>query len=301
MTSAALFRSIDKYKPVLLLDEASRTFEAAHGTARETLDAVIAILDAGFEPGDSVVRAVGEDNDVREFYVHAPVALAVLKKTKLPRTLVSRSIYIPLKKKLRSERAVPFSRYHDIEPLQELARKIRKWCDDNRKRVRELLIARIERERAESVADDAALFNRLADKWRPLFAVAEATGFSIEVQYVADHLTKLDAQRDEDASDLMGVPLLTDCKRIFEEEIISPIDWITPPQIAGYLNQMHERPWATIRPGLNGGITPHMVVRLLADFDIFTERPSTREGRKQVGHRGYQRAQFEDAWGRYLV
>jgi putative DNA primase/helicase len=299
MSSAALFRSIDKYKPVVLLDEASRTFEAEHGTARETLEAVIAILGAGFEPGDSVVRAAGEDNDVRQFFVHSPVALAVLKKTKLPRTLVSRSIYIPLNKKLRSERAVLFSRYHDIEPLQERAQKARRWSDDSRERVRELLIARIERERAgEGTEDDVALTNRLADKWRPLFAIAEATGFLPEVQYVAAELTKLDAMREEDASDLIGVSLLADCKRIFEEQGISPIDWISPLQIATRLNQMDERQWGSMG---RCGITLHKVVTTLAEFDIFTQRPSTREERKRGDPRWYQRAQFEDAWRRYLV
>jgi putative DNA primase/helicase len=298
MSSAALFRSIDKYKPVVLFDEASRTFDAEHGNARETLNDVIAILDAGFEPGDSVVRAAGEDNDVREFFVHCPVALAVLKKTKLPRTLVSRSIYIPLKKKLKSEWAVPFSRYHDIEPLQELARKARKLGGDNRERVRELLIARIERERTDAgTANDAVLFNRPADKWRPLFAIAEATGFLPEVQHVADQLTKLDAMREEDASDLIGVQLLADCKRVIEEQGISPIDWISPPQMAMQLNQMDERPWGSMG---HRGITPHKVVTTLAEFDIFTKRPSTREERKRGDHRGYQRAQFEDAWRRYL-
>jgi hypothetical protein len=298
MSPAALFRAIDKYQPTALLDEASRTFAAEHGAARETLDAVIAILDAGFEPGDSVVRATGEDNDVRQFFVHCPVAFAVLKNTKLPRTLVSRSIYIPLKKKLKSEWAVPFSRYHDIEPLQELARKARRWRDDNRERVRELLIARIERERADAgTVNEAALFNRPADKWRPLFAIAEATGFLPEVQYVADQLTKLDAMREEDASDLIGVPLLADCKRIIEEQGISPIDWISPRQLAEQLNQMDERPWESMG---RRGITPHKVVTTLAEFDIFTQRPSTREERKRGDHRGYQRAQFEEAWHRYL-
>jgi hypothetical protein len=298
MSSAAMFRSIDKYTPVLLLDEASRTFDAAHGAARDVLDAIIAILDSGFEPGDSVVRASGEDNDVREFLVHAPAAIAVLKKTKLPRTLVSRSIYIPLKKKLRSERAVPFSRYHDVEPLQQLARMVRRWCDDTRERVRELLIARIERERAdEGAANDAVLFSRLADKWRPLFAIAEATGFLAELQSIADHLTKLDAMHDEETSDLMGVPMLADIKRIYEEHDIKPEVWTPPQLIAGYLKQMSDRVWATMG---RDGITLHMVVKTLAEFEVYTERPSTREERKKSNDQGYRRAQFEDAWKRYL-
>jgi putative DNA primase/helicase len=297
MSSAAMFRSIDKFKPTLLLDEASRMFEAEHGTARDMLEAVIAILDSGFEPGDSVVRASGEDNDVREFFVHTPAALAVLKKTKLPRTLVSRSIYIPLDKKLRTERAVPFSRYHDVEPLQQLARRIRRWCDDNRERLQELLIARIERERDNDGGDgDSTLFNRLADKWRPLFAVAEATGFLREVQDVAAELTKLEALHIEDASDLQGVTMLADCKRIFDGDIsgnVGAVDWLSSIQLAGYLKQIPERPWASMG---RDGITPHMVAKILADFDIYPERPTTRGQRS----RGYTRAMFENAWNRHL-
>jgi hypothetical protein len=48
------------------------------------------------------------------------------------------------------------------------------------------------------------------------------------------------------------------------------------------------------------GITPHMVVKILTDFEVYAERPSTREGRKKSNDKGYRRAQFEDAWKRYL-
>ena len=99
LTPAALFRSIDKYQPAVLLDEASRTFDAEHGAARELLNLVISILDGGFQPGRSIIRAVGEEHDVHEFFVYAPVCLAVFNKTKLPSTLVTRSIHVPLKKK----------------------------------------------------------------------------------------------------------------------------------------------------------------------------------------------------------
>ena len=99
LTPAALFRSIDKYQPAVLLDEASRTFDAEHGAARELLNLVIAILDGGFQPGRSIIRAVGEEHDVHEFFVYAPVCLAVFNKTKLPSTLVTRSIHVPLEKK----------------------------------------------------------------------------------------------------------------------------------------------------------------------------------------------------------
>jgi putative DNA primase/helicase len=291
LTPAALFRAIDKYKAAVMFDEASRTFDAEHGAAHDLLNLVIAILDAGFQPGRSIIRAVGEEHDVHEFFVYAPVCLAVFNKTKLPNTLITRSFYVSLKKKLRSERAVPFSLYHDVEPLQTMARKIRRWCDDNRERVRELLMARIERERAdEGTADDGALFNRLADKWRPLFAIAEATGFLPEAQFVATELAKLDAVRSEAQSDLLGVPLLTDCRHIFDR---LKTDSLSDIRLEIELNGMNDRPWPSLG---RFGITKHQVAKILSDFDIRPQRPRTTEGRQYM----YARAQFEDAWARNL-
>jgi len=185
---------------------------------------------------------------------------------------------------------VLFSLYHDVEPLQQLARKARRWRDDNRDRVCELLIARIERERAgEGTADDATLTNRLADKWRPLFAIAEATGFLPEVQYVAAELIKLDARRSEEESD-MDVPLLADCKQIFDEQAT---DWIRYDLLPVALNQLHDRPWGTSRLG---GVDQFWVAKHLRNFDIRPERHRSAEGR----HFWYARAQFEDAWARNL-
>jgi hypothetical protein len=215
------------------------------------------------------------------------VCLAVFNKTKLPGTLVTRSIHIPLKKKLRSEQAVPFSLYHDVKPLQQIAQMIRRWCDDNRERVQELLIARIERERA---ADGAAgaLFNRLADKWRPLFAIAEAIDLLPVVEHVAAELIKLDARRSEEESD-MGVPLLGDCKQIFDELKRD----IRYDQLPMALNQMHDRPWGTMRLG---GVDQFWVAKQLRVFDIRPERRRDADGR----HYWYTRKMFEDAWARNL-
>jgi hypothetical protein len=289
LTPAALFRSIDKYRPAVLLDEASRTFDAEHGAARELLNLVVAILDGGFQPGRSIIRAVGEEHDVHEFFVYSPVCLAVFNKTKLPNTLVTRSIHVPLKKKLKSEHAVLFSLYHDVEPLQQIARKIRRWCDDNRERVRELLIARIERERAGENKEDAALFNRLADKWRPFFAIAEATGWLPEVEYIAAELTKLDAHRSEAESD-MGVPLLADCKQAFDD---NAKDRFRYDELPIALNQMHDRPWGSMRLG---GVDQFWVAKQLRNFDIRPERHRGVDGR----HYWYTREMFEDAWARNL-
>jgi hypothetical protein len=82
---------------------------------------------------------------------------------------------------------------------------------------------------------------------------------------------------------------------MYEEQNIGPDVWTTPVQIAGYLNLMDDRPWASMG---RYGITPYVIVTMLADFDIHTARPTTREERKRGN--GYKRAQFEEAWQRYV-
>ena len=135
------------------------------------------------------------------------------------------------------------------------------------------------------------LFNRLADKWRPLFAIAEATGLVAEAQAVAAELAKLDAVRSESESDFLNVPLLADCKQILDR---LKVDWISDDQLDIELNAMVGRPW----PGLGPmGITKHKIAKFLSDFDIRPQRPRTAEGRQY----GYARAQFEEAWAALLV
>jgi Protein of unknown function (DUF3631) len=55
-------------------------------------------------------------------------------------------------------------RYDRATDLDELAGKARRWADDNRDIVRQ----------AEPSTE--GLFNRVADNWRPLFAIADAVG-----------------------------------------------------------------------------------------------------------------------------
>jgi hypothetical protein len=83
---------------------------------------------------------------------------------KLPATLADRSITAELRRRLASEAVEPF-RHDRTTHLDILARKAARWASDNADRVR-----------GADPDIPAGIFNRVADNWRPLLAIADAAG-----------------------------------------------------------------------------------------------------------------------------
>jgi putative DNA primase/helicase len=289
ITAAALFRTIEKYKPTVLFDEGDRTFNAKHGSAADMADALLAVLNSGYQPGDYAVRADGEDHEPRLFALHCPAALALIGK--LPDTLADRSLRIWLKRKHRGERSAKFSLGH-VEHLQMLARKIRRWCNDNVARVTAVVAAQIESEH-----ESGELFNRTEDKWRALLAIAEATGWLAETLAVAAEAARQEEEEEEGEEKrdgALGVPLLADCKRVFDEE---KTNRLRSESLVAALNRMNDRPWSDFRKGV--GVTTAWIAKTLAPYGVHSEPRAIRfdDG---LEARGYLRERFEDAWARYL-
>jgi hypothetical protein len=92
----------------------------------------------------------------------APAALAGIGT--LPATLRDRSIIIPLVQAEEGQIAIPFDSLK-IEAETIIARKLARWANDN--------FAALA---ACKPALPPGAFNRLADNWRPLFAIAEVAG-----------------------------------------------------------------------------------------------------------------------------
>jgi putative DNA primase/helicase len=133
----------------------------------------------------------------------------------------------------------------------------------------------------------ADVFNRAADNWRPLVAIADiAAGewpararFAVQTAAAADH----------DQS--VRVTLLADIRAIFAER---GVDRLASADLVGELVAIEGRPWAEWKAGKP--ITPSALARLLAPFGI---KPETH----RIGDRtqkGYLHIQFEDAFARYL-
>jgi hypothetical protein len=150
LSAAVLFRLVAQYQPTLLLDEVD-----AYLPQSEELRG---LLNSGHKRGACAMRIEGERKAVRGFKAFAPAALAGLGP--LTGTLHDRSIVIPLQAAPNGAIKKRFDPL-DLKIETELARKLARWSKDNL-----AVLAVCEPPLPPGV------FNRLADNWRPLFAIA---------------------------------------------------------------------------------------------------------------------------------
>ena len=121
ISPAALFRSIEKWQPTLIIDEADGAF-----VQNEDLRTVV---NSGWTRGQGVLRCEGDDHELKLFPTFCPKAVG-LKGKKLPDTTASRAIVIELKRKLVGENVVDF-RHVDDPGLHALRRQLLRWANDN--------------------------------------------------------------------------------------------------------------------------------------------------------------------------
>src|SRR4029453_223767 len=91
VTPAVLFRTIEKFSPTLLIDEAD--------TFIRDNDELRGVLNSGHtRTTATVIRAVGDDHDPRAFSTWCPKAIALIGS--LPGTLSDRSIEIGMRRRM---------------------------------------------------------------------------------------------------------------------------------------------------------------------------------------------------------
>jgi hypothetical protein len=155
ITAAAVFRSVEKFYPTLIIDEAD--------TFLRDSEELRGVLNSGHLRSGFVVRCVGEDFEPRQFGTFCPVAIAVIGN--LAPTLEDRSIIIPMRRKARHEK-VHRLRLDRLEAtVGPLRAKCAKWAADN----------------LESLTNPdpevpEQLHDRASDNWRPLLAIADLIG-----------------------------------------------------------------------------------------------------------------------------
>jgi hypothetical protein len=135
------------------------------------------------------------------------------------------------------------------------------------------------------------VFNRAADNWRPLLAIADTAGANWPAR------ARLAVQYTGEAGDEKSVRvlLLADIRAIFAEPDRLERDRLSSSELVTSLIAIEGRLWAEWKAGKP--LTANGLARLLAPFGI---APGTI--RTSVGTpKGYQRAQFEDAFARYLL
>jgi hypothetical protein len=266
-TGAVLFRSIAKWSPTIIVDEAD--------TMLVNNEPLRAVINSGWTRGSGVLRCDG-DNDPRLFSTFCPKAIG-LKGRKMPDTTLSRCIIIDLKRKKSSDRVEHF-RHLDDAGLANLRRQAQRWTSDN--------VATLETAVPEL---PAGFDNRLGDNWRLMLAIADLAGgeWADQARQAATAIAR------EVAADMsIGIKLLADIKDIFA---ITAVDRLPSLKLVGALGEIEGHPWADWKGGKL--ITRNALARLLEPFGI---RPGSIRLEDNRILRGYQLSHFQDAFERYL-
>ena len=269
ITAASLFRSVEKWTPTLLIDEAD-TFLMDNEELR-------GVINSGHRRDTAkVVRTAGVDYDPRVFSTWAAKAIAQIGKP--PATVEDRAIVVPMKRKSRREqveRFRPEKRAHELEILRQ---QVARWAADNIDFLRDA-DPHIPRE----------LQDRAADNWHPLLAIADAAGGPWPDLARRHALLLSGSDRAEENSN--GVQLLADLRDLFRER---QTDFLPSYEIVPHLEQMEERAWGEWKNGKP--ISKNQIAALLRKYGILPDQVWCDGG----AVRGYQLAHFQDAFSRYL-
>lgn len=264
---AALFRSIELWSPTLLIDEVDaflRDNEEARG-----------ILNAGFTRDSAVViRCVGDDHMPTPFRVWGAKALCGIGK--IADTLADRSIPLRLRRKLPGE-ATEVLRHSDPALWTNLRSRMMRFAQDNAEQIGKARPATIN-----------GLNDRANDCWEPLLAIAEAAGgeWPSIARQAARSLHEI-----EDDSPSVGMELLNDIKTILDTKQANKMFSAT---LLEHLMADDEAPWPTWNRGKP--MTARQLSTKLGEFGIKSK--DIRIG--TINKKGYDRADFSEAFTRYL-
>ena len=267
ITPAALFRSVEKHRPTLLIDEADsflRDNEELRG-----------ILNAGHtRTAAFVIRTVGDDHEPVQFSVWCPKMLAGIGK--LAGTLEDRSIILHMRRRAPGEH-VERLRLDRLADLDHLRHRCRRWADDHGA------------ELCQADPDVPPLASdRAADNWRPMLAIAGAAGgeWPARARWAAIVLTGIDE------SDGAAGQLLADLRDLFA---LNHTERLSSEDVVRALGKMEDRPWPEWYRSKEP-ITRRQLAALLKPFGIHPKK--YREG--TATQRGYLLEDFADAFARYL-
>lgn len=268
ITSSALFRSVEKWQPTLLIDEAD-TFMRDNEDLR-------GIINSGHTKSLAfVLRCTGDTHEPTRFCTWGAKAIAGIGH--LADTLEDRSIMIPLRRKLTTEKKESLRNISD-ETFHELQRMCIRFANDNLERIKNI-----------SPLLPDSLNDRAADNWLPLLAIAHLAG----KEYLAATIeTAIHLSGSKQAFSSVGIDLLQDIKNIFDTKQL--IRTFTG-DLLHELCSDDEAPWLTYNRGKP--LTARQLGTRLREYKI--ESKDLRIG-NQV-RKGFAREQFEDAWTRYLT
>jgi len=272
LTPATLFRMLDKERPTIIADEAD-TYIHGDENMRNVLN------NGHTRDGSWVMRCDGDQNDVRLFDAYGAMVIGQIGSP--PDTVMDRSIAIMMKRKKPSEKTLPFLSQDDdtVKVCREIQAKLMRWTTDH---ANDLTKA------AMQLPD--FLNNRNADKWHPLFAIAELAGdpWLWRVEQAARWAVSMDNPDDAELSS----QLLADIRMVFK---MAGTQAMMTAALLHELKALDDRPWGTLNNG------KPMDARKMSDFlRPFGICPQNIRFANSGQKKGYVLADFTDAFERYL-
>ncbi len=267
ITAAALFRSIEKWQPTLLIDEAD-SFMKDNEDLR-------GIINAGHSRKNAyVIRTTGDNFEPTRFTVWGAKAISGIGH--LPETLKDRSIILELRRKQPHETR---QRLRHANPAEfELLRcKLYRWAADNMDVLKQ----------ARPELPDA-LNDRAQDNWEILLSIADLLGedWSKKARHAALSISGVEEQSPSVNEELLG-----DIKAIFSR--INQVK-VSSDDLIDHLCMDDELLWATWNRGKP--MTKKQLAGRLSEFGISPKQIWFNGANR----RGYELSDFKDAFSRYL-
>lgn len=271
ISAAALFRTIELWKPTIIIDEAD--------TFIRDSDELRGIINSGHtRPTAYVIRTTGDDHTPKQFSTWGAKAIAIIGS--LPDTLHDRSIVIQLRRKLTNEKTEKL-RHASPHLFNELQRKLLRFANDHAQS--------IENSRP-NFPESIRISDRALDNWEPLLAIAKLAGntWMEKVYQAAANLSETDKETLP-----IGTELLKDIEKIFADRSILKIHTV---DLINYLCEDEESPWSVYNfRGQDKKITPRQLSRLLTPYQINTKNIEIGG----IQRKGFDKQQLEEIWERY--
>lgn len=274
VTSAYFFRKISDPGglPTILHDEIDTIF----GPRAKEHEEVRGVINAGHRRGASAGRCVmkGRTIELEEFPAFCAVAVAGLGN--LPQTILSRSVIIPMRRRAPGEVVQPYRRRIHAPEGHWLRDQLAAWAQHIGHTLK-----------TDPVMPDG-LEDRNADVWEALLAVADAAGGDWPARARVAAVALVAANQGNQPS--LGVRLLTDLRDFFETQ---QVDAAWTEDILEALRNLQEAPWGDLK---GKPLDSRKLSTLLQPYGIKSKQVKMN----QVNQRGYDRADLQDAWTRYL-
>jgi hypothetical protein len=272
VSPAYLFRKIggEEGVPTILYDEIDTVF----GPKAKENEEIRALLNAGHRKGAVAGRCVVHGKTVKTEEIPAYSAVALAGLGWLPDTILSRSVIIRMRRRKASESVEPYRRRLHAADGGRVRSLIETWAKAH----------------ADSIIlpDDLPpeIQDRDADVWESLIAVADAVGGEWPARGRVAAVALVALSREAEPS--LGILLLTHLMVVFGEA-----EKLSTEIILRGLHGIEEAPWREMK---GKPLDDRGLARRLRQYGIKSR--TVRIG--EATPKGYERADFADAWSRYI-